>query len=135
VLEISEDTKKYKRGMKKTIVIFIHMFIGWTLCGAIMGIGREITSMQNVLIAHAIGAPLIFSVISLNYFKKYNYTKPFPTAIMFIGFIVFMDIFVVALLIEKSFEMFTSLLGTWIPFVLIFLSTYLTGWYSERAKQ
>jgi hypothetical protein len=28
---------------------------------------------------------------------------------------------------EKSFVMFKSLFGTWIPFGLIFLSTYLTG--------
>jgi len=39
-----------------------------------------------------------------------------------------MDVFLVALLIERSFEMFTSLLGTWIPWALIFTSTYLTGW-------
>ena len=38
-----------------------------------------------------------------------------------------MPFFVVALLINRSFEMFASLLGTWIPFALIFLSTYLTG--------
>jgi hypothetical protein len=38
-----------------------------------------------------------------------------------------MDFFIVAMLINKSFEMFTSLLGTWIPFALIFISTYLTG--------
>jgi hypothetical protein len=31
------------------------------------------------------------------------------------------------MLINRSFEMFTSLLGTWIPFALIFFSTYLTG--------
>jgi hypothetical protein len=38
-----------------------------------------------------------------------------------------MDFFVVATLILRSFEMFTSLLGTWIPFTLIFTSTWLTG--------
>jgi len=39
----------------------------------------------------------------------------------------YLGTFVVAVLINRSFEMFTSLLGTWIPFALIFLSTYLTG--------
>jgi len=37
------------------------------------------------------------------------------------------DFFVVALLIMGSLEMFGSALGTWIPFALIFASTYLTG--------
>jgi hypothetical protein len=42
------------------------------------------------------------------------------------------DFFVVALLINRSLEMFASLLGTWIPFALIFTSTYVTGLYTVR---
>ncbi|SPE42255.1 hypothetical protein SBA3_510003 [Candidatus Sulfopaludibacter sp. SbA3] len=38
-----------------------------------------------------------------------------------------MDVFVVAVMIERSFQMFTSALGTWIPFTLIFLSSWSTG--------
>jgi hypothetical protein len=38
---------------------------------------------------------------------------------------------VVAPLFERSFAMFASVLGTWIPFALIFLSTYLVGWYLQ----
>jgi hypothetical protein len=49
------------------------------------------------------------------------------TAALFLALVVFMDFFVVALLIEKSFDMFLSPLGTWIPFALIFLSTYFVG--------
>jgi hypothetical protein len=41
--------------------------------------------------------------------------------------VIAMDFFVVALLINRSLEMFTSPLGTWIPFALIFISTWLTG--------
>jgi hypothetical protein len=43
-----------------------------------------------------------------------------------------MDFFVVALLVNKSLEMFTSLLGTWIPFLLIFGSILLTGLFVKR---
>jgi len=32
-----------------------------------------------------------------------------------------------ALVINRSMEMFQSLLGTWIPITLSFLATYLTG--------
>ena len=35
-----------------------------------------------------------------------------------------MDVFVVAMLINKSFDMFLSPLGTWIPFALIFAVSY-----------
>lgn len=34
--------------------------------------------------------------------------------------------------IKKGFEMFTSALGTWLPFALIFFASYFTGlWLTE----
>jgi hypothetical protein len=122
-----------KSMMKKIFVILFHAFVGWGLCGAIMGIGMAVTSIEITLIIHATGAPVIFAVLSLVYFRKFNYTTTLQTAAVFVGFIIFMDFFVVALLINKSFEMFASFLGTWIPFGLIFLSTYLTGKLLSRS--
>ena len=118
--------------IKKTLIILLHAFIGWALCAATMGIGMASLSMQNALIVHAIGAPIFFTVISLFYFHKFNYTSPLRTALIFVGFVIAVDFFVVALLINRSLDMFTSLLGTWIPFALIFLSTYLTGLFSVK---
>ena len=120
---------------KKLITVLVHAFIGWALCAATMGICMATTSLQNTLIIHAIGAPIFFTIVSLIYFKKFNYTTPLHTAIIFVGFVIAIDFFVVALLINRSLEMFASLLGTWIPFALIFTSTYLTGIYvAKKAK-
>ena len=118
--------------VKQIAIIFGHAFVGWALCAATMGIGMAITSLQNTLIAHAIGAPIFFAVVSLVYFRKFNYTAPLQTALIFVGFVITVDFFVVALLINKSLEMFASLLGTWIPFALIFTSTYLTGLFTVK---
>lgn len=96
-----------------------------------MGIGMAVTSIQTTLILHAIGAPIIFATISWIYFRKFKYTTPLQTAVAFLSIVVFVDFFVVALLILGNLEMFTDILGTWIPFVLIFLSTYLSGLYIE----
>jgi hypothetical protein len=49
------------------------------------------------------------------------------TAAVFTGLVVAVDFVVVALLINRSLAMFASLLGTWIPFALIFSSTWITG--------
>jgi hypothetical protein len=111
----------------KISVLLAHAFAGWMLCAATMGIGMAVTSINNALMIHAIAAPIFFAVISLVYFRRFNYTMPLQTAIIFIAFVIAMDLFVVAMLINRSFDMFTSLLGTWIPFALIFLSTWLTG--------
>ncbi|HEU0296315.1 MAG TPA: hypothetical protein VFR47_26495 [Anaerolineales bacterium] len=111
----------------RVFIILAHAFVIWMLCGATIGIGMAVTSVENTLIAHAIAAPIFSAVVSLVYFRKFNFTTPLQTATAFIGFVIAMDFFVVAMLINRSFEMFTSLLGTWIPFALIFASTYLTG--------
>ncbi len=113
--------------MKKILIIFLHVFIGWALCGAIMGIGPKFMSMGLTLIVHLLAAPIFFAVISLIYYKKFNYTSPLQTAVIFTSFIILVDFFIVALLILKNLDMFASIIGTWLPFALIFLSSYLTG--------
>ena len=129
-----KEKKMNKLQIKKLMIILAHGLVGWALCGAIIWIGMGVTSMENTLIIHAIGAPVIFGAIASIYFRAFNYTTPLQTAIIFVSVVIFMDFFVVALLIEKSFEMFASLLGTWIPWALIFTSTYLTGLWGGQDK-
>ena len=119
----------------KLVTIVVHAFIGWALCAATMGIGLATIGLQNALVVHAIGAPIFFMLVSLIYFKRFNYTTPLQTALIFVGFVIAMDFFVVALLINRSLEMFASLLGTWIPFALIFIVTSITGVYTGRKPQ
>jgi hypothetical protein len=120
---------------KKIVVIAVHAFIGWALCTATMVISMATTSIENALILHAAGAPIIFTAVSLSYFRKYNYTSPIKTGLIFVGFVIFMDFFVVSMLVLKNFEMFASLLGTWIPFALIFTSTFVTGLLINRSSK
>jgi hypothetical protein len=119
----------------KILVLLAHAFAGWALCAATMGIGMAVTTLNNALIVHAIAAPIFFAGISLIYFRKFNYTPPLQTAFYFLAFVVAVDLFVVALLINRSFAMFASLLGTWLPFALIFASTYFTGRFLMGSKE
>jgi uncharacterized membrane protein YGL010W len=117
---------------RRIITLLAHAFVGWALCTASMGIGMAVTSEQNAIIIHAIAAPIIFAAVSWFYFRKFAYTTPGQTAIVFTSLVILVDFFVVALLVLRSMEMFASPLGTWIPFALIFASTYLTGSYVEK---
>ena len=117
---------------KKLLFILSFAFIGWALCAATVGTGMAFTSEGNALIIHAVAALIIFALLSFVYFKKFNYTTPLQTAAIFIAFVFAVDFFVVALLMLNSVEMFTSPLGTWIPFALIFLVTYLVGVYVRK---
>jgi len=121
-----------KHNIKKIAIILAHAFVGWALCGAIMFIGMEVTSLQTTLIAHAIGAPIIFAMVSWIYFRKFSYTTPLKTAIIFLSLVVIIDFFVVALMINHSLDMFRDWLGTWLPFVLIISSTYMTGLCTKK---
>jgi hypothetical protein len=121
--------------IKKIMIILAHALIGWALCGATMGIGLATMPLEDALIVHALAAPVFFTGISLVYFQKFNYTTPFQTALIFVGFVMAMDFFVVALLINRSLDMFASLLGTWIPFALIFAAAYLRGVMVRRSAE
>ena len=120
--------------IQKVGIILAHALVGWALCAATIGIGMSVTTVNNALIIHAIGAPIFFSSVSLYYFHKFGYTSPLQTALVFIMVVMGLDFFLVALVINRSLEMFTSLLGTWIPFALIFLSTYLTGLVVQQGE-
>ena len=106
-----------------------HAAVGWALCFATIGIGMAVTTERNALIIHAVGAPVFFAAVSAHYFVRYGYTAPLVTAVTFTGFVVVVDFLLVALVLLRSVEMFTSPLGTWIPFALIFVSTWATGRY------
>jgi hypothetical protein len=127
-MNVSQERKALD--LKAAVIIAIHGIVGWALCGSIVMIGREFWPMDTTLIIHA---PIIAGGLSLIYFNFFNYTSPLQTAAIFVGIAILMDLVVVALLIEKSFEMFASLIGTWIPWALMFISTYLVG--SQIAKR
>lgn len=92
-----------------------------------MGLGMALTTVKHALIIHAIAAPVIFAAVSLGYFRRIRSWSPLRTAAAFTGVVITLDILVVALLIERNFKMFESFLGTWLLFILIFISTWWTG--------
>ena len=112
---------------KSTFIAIAHGLVGWILCGLVMGVGLHTTTLHRVLVIHAIAAPAIFMAVSLAYFRRPDSWAPLLTATAFLGVVATMDVFVVALLVNRSVAMFGSILGTWLPFLLIFLSTWLTG--------
>jgi hypothetical protein len=120
---------------RKILIVLAHAFVGWAFCTASMVIGMATMSIDSALIVHAVAAPIIFTIISLVYFNRFNYTSPVYTGLIFVSFVILVDFFVVALLINRSLEMFASPLGTWIPFALIFLSTYVTGTLINRSTK
>ncbi len=109
------------------VIVLAHALVGWAVCGAIMGIARKRTTIERALVIHAIGAPVAFGLLSVLYFGVFGHCSPLGAAATFVGVVIAMDAGVVAPFLEKSFDMFKSPLGTWVPFGLIFVTTYLVG--------
>jgi len=121
------------RRIFKAAVLFGHGIAGWAYCGALTGIGRKFLPFHTTLVVHAVGAPLGFALISLLYFRKFAFTTPLQTALIFLALVVGLDFFPVAPVFERSYVMFTSFLGTWLPFALIFMAVYITGaWVAPK---
>ncbi len=101
----------------------------WAFCGALIALGQQFWSMDTTLIAHAIGAPVIAAFFSWLYFRYYHFTSVLVTAVAFVAVSLAIDFAIVAPFFERSYAMFASVLGVWLPELLIFAATYLTGWF------
>jgi menaquinone-dependent protoporphyrinogen oxidase len=102
-------------------------FAGWALCAALMTLLLQMISTGAAIAIHVVAAPLIFTGIASGYFRARGAHDPLPTAIAFTVTIALLDAAVVAGLVLRDFAIFTSIAGTWLPFVLIFLATWATG--------
>lgn len=118
--------------IKKWGILFAHALVVWAICGAIMFIGMAVTTMPVTLTLHAIGAPIVSAIVAYFYYRRFGDLQPLQTAAFFVATALFMDFFLVALVIEQSFEMFASFVGLWLPMVLIFSAAYFTGNYVQQ---
>jgi hypothetical protein len=117
---------------RDVLIVLLHSLVLWALCGATIGIGRALVGIETTLIVHVTVVPVFASLIAFFYFKKLGHFEPLVTAAIFTGFVMTLDAGLVAPVFEKSFAMFRSILGTWIPFALIFVSTLAAGVLSKR---
>lgn len=122
--------------LTRALILAIFAALSWALCGSIVFIGRQFWSMETTLIIHALGVPVISFAVSWLYFTYFHYTTPLQTAVIFTLTAIFLDVIVVATFIEGSYAMFASFIGTWLPFALMFLTTYVTGtWIGKRLER
>ncbi|HXV64110.1 MAG TPA: flavodoxin domain-containing protein [Vicinamibacteria bacterium] len=107
--------------------LLAHGIVGWALCAATMGLLLGLVSLNAALVLHAIAAPLFFVAVAWSYFRAHGARDPLPTALGWTAIVAVLDLVIVAGAIEKSFSMFTSVAGVWLPLALIFSSSWATG--------
>jgi len=101
--------------------------LGWALCAAVMMLLVGTVPLGWALAVHAIAAPAIFATIARFYFHNRGAREPIATAIAWTSIVIGLDAVIVAGFVERSFAMFASVAGTWLPLLLIFVAVWSTG--------
>jgi len=120
--------------LTKALVPAAFAVVGWAWCGAVVAVGRQFLPMQATLMVHAVAGPLGIGLLSATYTRRFGFTAPPATAGIFLGVVVALDALVVAPVFEHSYAMFASVLGTWIPFALIFVCSYAGARWAIHSK-
>jgi hypothetical protein len=106
-------------------VLLVYAVLGWAYCGLLIAISRRFIPLDQVLLLHAVAAPLGFALLAFDYSRRFAFTGPLTTAATFATVVFLLDLLIVALVFERSFAMFASLIGMWIPLASIFAVSWL----------
>jgi len=106
----------------RTLALLGFALLSWGLCGATIGVARSLMPMESALVVHAVAAPVIAGTLAYLYARCCAVTTPLMTGLAFVGVVVVMDAGLIAPFVERSWDMFRSPIGTWIPFALIFFA-------------
>lgn len=96
----------------------------WGLCGAVIAVGRRIWSLKTTLYVHLIAAPAFAYALSVLHRLAAPEFDSLLRAVVMTSIVMALDVFVVAPWFERSYAMFRSLIGTWLPFAAIFLASW-----------
>jgi hypothetical protein len=87
----------------------------------------QVSSTIHALVIHAVAAPLIFAFVARQYFRQAGSRDALWTAAAFVAITTVLDLVVVAGAMQHSPAIFASVLGTWVPLLLIFVVTWVLG--------
>ncbi len=120
--------------MRRTIILLAAAVAVWAYCGAIMGVGMAIMSVETTLIVHLIGAPIGAAIAAWQFQRLVGGIVPHVVAAVFVATALLLDLFLVSMVILKNYEMFT-MMGVWLPMTLIFPAAWLAGLAQSRSRR
>jgi hypothetical protein len=100
---------------------------GWAACGATFGIARAAAGLEAAIWLHLAAAPVVGAAATRLAWRHPRHPGVLATALALAGTAAYLDAIVVAPFLERSFAMFASVLGTWLPLALILAASGVTG--------
>lgn len=104
-----------------------HGAAGWLGCALATGALSRLATPGLAIALHALALPLIFFAVARHYFRLRGARDPAVAALSFVAIVALLDAVVVAGLLLRSFAMFASVTGTWLPLLLVFATTWAVG--------
>lgn len=99
----------------------------WAACGAVMAVGRRLFGLDTTLRIHLAAAPVVAFAVSAAHARIAPEFGVALRAAAITGIVFILDLLVVAPIFERSYDMFRSPIGTWVPFALIFAASLAAG--------
>lgn len=91
----------------------------WAVCGLTFAVARVAAGVSAAIAVHLAAAPFIGAAATRLLWRRPGHPGIAATALTLAGTAAFLDAIVVAPFLERSFAMFASAAGTWIPLALI----------------
>ena len=99
----------------------------WAACGAVIAVGRKLWSIDTTLRVHLLAALVLAFLAAALHRELAPAFDPLLRAAAITIIVMLLDALVVAPLFERSYAMFRSVIGTWLPFVAIFAACWAAG--------
>ena len=109
------------------LYLFALGLVLWAACGGVIGVGRRLWGLDTALLVHLAAAPVFAFIVSAAHKMLAPEFGSVLRATVLTGLIVILDAVVVAPFFERSYMMFRSVTGTWLPFAAIFLASLVAG--------
>ena len=109
------------------VYLVVLALVLWGACGGVIAIGRRLWSLDTTLRVHLVAAPVFAFLVSSLHKVLAPEFSPGLRALAITGLVMALDALVVAPLFERSYAMFRSVIGTWLPLALIFLACWAAG--------
>jgi len=100
---------------------------GWAACGLTFAIGRAASGVEAAVAIHLAAAPFIGAAVTRLLWRHPRHPGVAATAVTVAGTAALLDAILVAPFIERSYAMFASPAGTWIPLALILAASAATA--------
>ena len=99
----------------------------WGACGGVIAIGRKLWSIHKTLRVHLIAAAIVAFLVAAAHRALAPDFDPLVRAAAITAIVMLLDALVVSPLFERSYAMFRSVIGTWLPFAAIFAACWAAG--------